>query len=61
MFLFFFTNALCPTHVAAHHPCFLAGVSVVAKVNNAPNLFDYDDNETETTIEITAGNAATTH
>jgi hypothetical protein len=32
---------------------------VVAKVNNAPNLFGYDDNETETTIEITVSNTTT--
>lgn len=53
-------NALCPTHVAAHHPCsLLPGTSVVAKVNNAPNLFGYDDNDTETTIVITVSNTTT--
>jgi len=50
--MFSIANALCPTHVPAHHPCHFSRFSVVAKVNNAPTLCDYDDNETETTIEI---------
>jgi hypothetical protein len=37
----------------------LPGTSVVAKVNNAPNLFGYGDNETETTIEIIVSNTTT--
>jgi len=50
--MFSSTNAFCPTHVPAHHPCHFSRFSVVAKVNNAPTFVDYDDNETETTIEI---------